>query len=102
MKFASAIIVASLRVSSAMPCDSPANAALTRAADARMTNHPRRPLSILTPSASAITRMMSAWMTEISADRTSWDATSATRLTDPLSLQRSVPATRRCARKSNL
>ena len=70
MKFASAIIVASRRVRSAIPCESPAKALFTRIA-ARMTiTQPATPACTRTPSATATTRMITAWIAAVSAERT--------------------------------
>src|SRR6266480_1949181 len=58
MKFAIAIIVASLRTSSAIPCDSPANAEFISAAASSTTITPRTAVCTRTPSAIETTRMI--------------------------------------------
>ena len=75
MKFATAIIVASRRVSSAMACEIPANALLTRIAATMITIQPSAPVWMRTPSASATSRITTAWMAAVNAERTICDRT---------------------------
>ncbi len=73
MKFATAIIVASRRVSRAIACEIPANALLTSTAATMIVSQPRMPVWTRTPSASATTRITIAWIAAVRAERTIWE-----------------------------
>ena len=79
MKFATAIIVASRRVRSAIACDTPANELLTRIAARMITTQPAAPVCTRTPSASETSRMITAWIAAVSAERTICESTIANR-----------------------
>ena len=79
MKFATAIIVASRRVSSAIACEMPANALFTRIAARMITSQPSAPVWMRTPSAVATSRMITAWIAAVSAERTICERTSEKR-----------------------
>jgi hypothetical protein len=80
MKFASAIIVASRRVSNAIPCEMPENALFTRIAARTTIAQPAAPVCTRTPSASATTRMITAWIAAVRAERTICERMIANRL----------------------
>ena len=69
MKFATAIIVASCRVSRAMPFEMPENPAATKPAATSVTARPTTP-PFVAPSARPTARMMNACTTAIEADVT--------------------------------
>ena len=75
MKFATAIIVESRRVRSAIACEIPAKALFTSIATARMTSQPSTPVRMCTPSAIETRRMISAWIADVKAERTTCDST---------------------------
>ena len=60
MKFATAIIVDSRRVTSAIACETPANALFTSIAIPRITSQPSTPVLMWTPRASETRRMIRA------------------------------------------
>jgi hypothetical protein len=79
MKFATAIIVASFRVSSATPCEMPAKPAATSIATARMTTQPAKPLATRAPIAYPTTSRISPWIAACTAARISCENTSELR-----------------------
>jgi hypothetical protein len=75
MKFATAIIVASRRVSSAIAWEIPAKALFTRIAARMITPQPSIPVWMCTPSAYETTRMITAWIAAVIAERTICEST---------------------------
>jgi hypothetical protein len=79
-KLAAAIIVASRRTSSAIPCEMPANTIATSAPITSTTSQPAAPPCTRTPSASPTSRMISACTIAVSPARTTCERTIDRRL----------------------
>ncbi len=79
MKFATAIIVASRRVSNAIACETPANALLTRTAARMIVSQPSAPVCTRTPRPYETSRITTAWIAAVSAERTICESTSENR-----------------------
>ncbi len=93
MKLATAIMVASCRVSSAMPFEMPEKAAATRPAASRITTQPSTP-PFVAPSARPTSRMISACNIAVTADCRTRAAISAERRTGVARKRSTTPRSR--------